>query len=165
MKRNVQGQHAGSTAELLRRCLLALVLLSVGGTAVELAMVRHWKTPVQAVPWVMLVVATGAAVLLASRPSPRTVWTVRVLAVVIAISAAFGVYEHIQENYDAGPLDQRYETTWDTMPAAAKWWAAISKTVGPAPPIAPAVLGQAALGLLFATVRHPALVGRHLTEP
>jgi hypothetical protein len=148
-----------ATAELLRRCLLALVLLSVGGVAVELAMIRHWKTPVQLVPWVMLAVAATAAVLLASRPSPKVIRTVRVLAVVIALTAIFGVYEHVEENYDAGPLDQRYETTWQTMPAVARWWAAISKTVGPAPPIAPAVLGQAALGLLFATIRHPALGG------
>ena len=62
-----------------------------------------------------------------------------------------------QANYEAGPLDQRYTATWESLPAAARWWAAASMTVGPAPPIAPGVLGQAALALLLSTARHPAL--------
>lgn len=142
---------------MLRRCLLALVGLSAAGTAVELAMLRHWNGPLQLLPWVALAVVGIAAGLLARRPSRRMVQTVRVLALAVAVSAAAGVYVHVEENYQSGPLDQRYTSTWDTMPAAARWWAAVSKTVGPAPPVAPGVLAQAALGLLFATVRHPAL--------
>jgi hypothetical protein len=43
------------------------------------------------------------------------------------------------------------------MSEGARWWAALSKTVGPAPPIAPGVLAQASLALLLSTIRHPAL--------
>jgi len=64
---------------------------------------------------------------------------------------------HIDVNYQSGPLDYRYAAIWETMPDPTRWWAALSKTVGPAPPVAPGVLAQASLGLLFATVRHPAL--------
>jgi hypothetical protein len=148
------------TAALLRRCLLVLVGLSVAGTAVELAMLRHWKSPIQLVAWGALgLVALGAA-LLVLRPAPGTVRAVRLLAAAVAVGAAVGVATHVHENYEAGPLDYRYTATWAALPAAARWWAAASKTVGPAPPIAPAVLAQAALGLLFATARHPALARR-----
>jgi hypothetical protein len=144
-------------AGVLRRCLLALVGLSAAGTAVELAMLRHWNGPWQLLPWIALAVVAIAAGLLAGRPSRRVVYTVRALAFAVVVCAAAGVYVHVEENYQSGPLDQRYTSTWDTMPAAARWWAALSKTVGPAPPVAPGVLAQAALGLLFATARHPAL--------
>jgi hypothetical protein len=144
-------------AGVLRRCLLALVGLSAAGTAAELAMLRHWNGWLQLVPWFALAVVGIAAGLLAGRPTRRVVQTVRVLALAVVVCAAAGVYVHVEENYQAGLLDQRYTTTWDSMPVAARWWAAISKTVGPAPPVAPGVLAQAALGLLFATVRHPAL--------
>jgi hypothetical protein len=82
---------------------------------------------------------------------------VRVLALAVAVCAAAGVYAHVAANYEAGPLDQRYTATWDALPLATRWWAALTMTLGPAPPIAPGVLAQAALGLLFATLRHPAL--------
>ena len=154
--RDADAGPAGA-AGVLRRCLLALVGLSAAGTAVELAMLRHWNGSLQLVPWFALAVVGIAAGQLAGRPSRRVVQTVRLLAFAVAVTAAAGVYVHVEENYQSGPLDQRYTTTWDRMPEAARWWAAISKTVGRAPPVAPGVLAQAALGLLFATVRHPAL--------
>lgn len=146
-----------ATATLLRRCLLAVAALAVAGTTVELAMIRHWKSPVQVVAWLALAVLAAAAGLLAFRPSRRVVQTVRVLAAAAALSGALGVAVHVHENYEAGPLDARYERTWATMSQPARWWAAVSRTVGPAPPVAPGVLGQAALALFFATLRHPAL--------
>ncbi len=43
------------------------------------------------------------------------------------------------------------------MPEAERWWAAVSKAVGPAPTFAPASLALVALVLVVATQRHPAL--------
>ena len=145
------------TAALLRRGLLALVALSIAGTALELATVHHWQSPVQLVAWIALAALAVATGLLARQPTRVAVQAARALAVAVLLSAAAGVLTHVHENYEAGPLDQRFEATWGTMSEGARWWAAVSKTVGPAPPLAPAVLGQAALGLLFATLRHPAL--------
>ena len=142
---------------MLRRCLLVLVGLAAGGAAVELALLRHWHGPLQLVPWFALAAVGVGAGVLAGRPSPWAVQAVRGLALAVALCAAGGVAAHVAANYDAGPLDQRYTTTWDTLPLATRWWAALTLTVGPAPPIAPGVLAQATLGLLFATVRHPAL--------
>ena len=69
--------------------------------------------------------------------------------------AAFGMFEHVRANHDAGPLDARYSVRWEMMSARAQWWVAVSKGVGPSPPLAPAVLAQAALCLGLATLQHP----------
>ena len=144
-------------AERLRRCLLIVAALSVAGTAIELAMLRHWKSAVQLIPWAVLVVLGASIAALAWAPSPRTVAIVRAVAVAVVLTAAFGVVEHIRANYDAGFLDARYATTWATMSKSSRWWAALIKTVGPAPSLAPAVLAQAAFCVWLATVDHPAL--------
>jgi hypothetical protein len=72
----------------------------------------------------------------------------------------YGVITHIVVNYDAGVLDQRYAGTWDSLPVLQRWWYATTKTVGPAPTLAPGVLGQTALLLLLAT-----LTGRRSHDP
>lgn len=140
-----------------RRYLLVLAALGVLGTAIELAMLRHWTTTVQLVPWFALGAVAVAVAALWLRPSRRTVALARVLAVAVTLAALFGMWEHVRGNYEAGPLDRRYTYTWDTLSPTARWWKAVTKSVGPSPMLAPAVLVQASLCLLFATRRHPAL--------
>ena len=154
------GPDSRGPAALLRGGLLGLAGLAAAGAAVELAMLRHWHGPMQLLPWAALVAVAAGEALLAVRPSRGVVRGVRVLAVAVGLCTAAGVYAHIAANYEAGPLDQRYTATWATLPAAARWWAAASLEVGPAPPVAPGVLAQAALALLLATARHPALARR-----
>ena len=84
---------------------------------------------------------------------------VRAIVVAVFVAAAFGVFEHIDANYDAGPLDFRYSAKWETMSTADRWWTAATNGVGPSPPLTPAVLAQAALCLGLATIQHPALAG------
>ncbi|MDQ3699489.1 MAG: hypothetical protein M3442_01040 [Chloroflexota bacterium] len=146
-----------TTAALLRRCLIALAALSVAGLAGDLAMLRHWQSAVQLIPWFSLGLAAVAIALLLARPSRGTVWVVRTLSLAVALSAALGVFQHVLANYESGPLDFRYTDIWGTMSEPARWWAAMIMTVGPAPPLAAAALANAALLVLIATVRHPAL--------
>ena len=61
-------------------------------------------------------------------------------AVAAVLSAALGIWKHVYANYDAGPLDQRYDDTWESLPEARRWWLALTKSVGPSPPLAPAAL-------------------------
>jgi hypothetical protein len=143
--------------ELLRRCLLGLAAASVVGAVIELAMIRHWKDALQLVPWAAFLVLGVMIAAMARHPSRIAVRTVRGASALVALVAIVGVVAHLNGNYESGPLDYRYMETWATMSEAAKWWAAISKTVGPAPPIAPGVLAQAALAVFFATLRHPAM--------
>jgi hypothetical protein len=80
---------------------------------------------------------------------------VRVLALAVLATSAFGVLEHVLVNYDAGPLDQRFASSWDALSVWWRCWYAITSTVGPAPTLAPGMLGQSAATLLLATIAPP----------
>jgi hypothetical protein len=148
---------ATDDASVLRRSLVGLVVIALAGLTAELLVERHWGTAIRLVPWFAIVALAYAALLLMRRPTAAAVRRARLLAGAVMIAAAVGVGFHINENYVAGPLDQRYEQVWAGMSEVERWWAAFSKAVGPAPTFAPAALALVALVLLVATERHPAL--------
>jgi hypothetical protein len=141
----------------LRRGLLWLGWLTTLGIAVELATERHWTQPIMLVAWAALAVAGAGLLLLRGAASAGRVRLARLLAVLVIASAALGVGEHVYANFDAGPLDQRYADSWDGLPLATRLWLAVSKTVGPSPPLAPGALAQIGVCMLLASLRHPAL--------
>lgn len=147
---------AADTPRLLRAAALALAAVAVGGLALELAAHRHWNTLIRLIPWFALGVIAAAIALVVLRPSRGRIWLARILAGAVVGVAGFGIYEHVVSNYHSGPLDLRYYQRWATMSELDRWWAAISKSVGPSPPFAPAALAQAGLLVLLATFRHPA---------
>ena len=154
----VDARTATDDASVLRRSLVGLVVIATCGLTAELLVERHWGTPVRLVPWFALVALAYAALLLMRRPTTAAaVRRARLLAGAVMIAAAVGVALHINENYVAGPLDQRYEQLWAGMSEVERWWAAFSRAVGPAPTFAPAALALVSLVLLVATQRHPAL--------
>jgi hypothetical protein len=146
-----------TVAPRLRRGLLWLAGLTIAGLAVELALERHWTQPVQLIAWAALAIAAGGLLLMLWSPSARQVQVARILAILVMVSALFGVWEHVESNWDAGPLDRNYSDTWDTLSSTNQWWLAITKTVGPSPVLAPGALAQVGLSILLATVRHPSL--------
>jgi hypothetical protein len=146
-----------AASAVLRRGLLWLAALSCAGIGVELAADRHWTQPVQFVAWGALVAVGVALVMVAWRPTRASLRLARLLLIVVMLCAVLGIWEHVYANYDAGGLDFEYADTWDSLPETQRWWLAISKTVGPSPPLAPAALAQASLAVLLATLRHPAL--------
>ena len=136
---------------LVRRGLIALTVVGILAAAFELASERHWNGTEQLIPWVALaILAVGVALLLA--PGGRGVRAARLLAVLVLAASAYGVLDHILVNYESGALDQRYADSWETLPALQQWWLAVTKTVGPAPTLAPGVLGQSALLLVLASI-------------
>jgi hypothetical protein len=137
---------------LVRRALLALTVIGILGTAFELGSERHWHGLEQLIPWAALVVLAVATVLVVL-PGDRGTTAARVLALVVLTASIYGVVTHVLANFHAGVLDQRYADTWDGLPVLQRWWYAITRTVGPAPTLAPGMLGQAALLLLLATAR------------
>lgn len=141
-------------AVFVRRALLLLVGLGILATAFELATERHWNGAAQLVPWCALVVL-ALGVVLALPADGRGTRVARALAAVVLLAALYGVVEHTVVNHDAGSLDQTYADVWDTLPALTQWWYAITKTVGPAPTLAPGVLAQQALLLLLVTWIRP----------
>jgi hypothetical protein len=152
------------SAAQLRRCFAGLAAAGVVGTAVELALSRHWTSTEQLIPWVALAVVVVGLVLLVARPHRRTLRLVRILAVAVVLTSAFGIFEHVRANYDAAPLDFRYTDRWATMSIRSKWWTAASQSAGPSPTLAPGVLAQSALCLFFATLDHPALAVADVDE-
>ncbi|MET8989766.1 hypothetical protein ABZW49_30330 [Nonomuraea wenchangensis] len=132
----------------LRLGLLALVAIGIVGAAFELAFERHWRSPVQLIPWVALALLAVALVLLALSEAPRAVTAVRVLAGVVLLASAYGVFMHVSVNHGMGSM----ATEWDTLSPLSQWWYAFTKTVGTAPPLAPGMLAQSSLLLLLASL-------------
>jgi hypothetical protein len=136
---------------LVRRGLVALTAVGILATTFELYGERHWNGAAQLVPWVALaVLAVATALVLLPTTGATTV--ARALALLVLGASVYGVIDHALVNYGSGALDQRFAATWDTLPVLTRWWYAVSKQVGPAPTLAPGVLGQTAVLLLLATV-------------
>ncbi|GAA3092036.1 hypothetical protein GCM10017600_48820 [Streptosporangium carneum] len=145
---------------MLRGGLIGVTVLGILGTAFELATEQHWKNWEQLVAWGALVLLAVAVALVAFRDSPRGVAVARALSLAVLLAAVFGVYAHVAANYGAGPLDQRYAATWESLPVTLRWWYAFTKSVGPAPSLAPGALAQTALVLLLASlIRRPGTRG------
>ena len=138
--------------DLFRRAFLALAVVGVAGTAVELAMLRHWHSAVEVIPWIALGVLSVAIIAVAARPRRGTVRMARWIAGVVAACAVFGVIQHVTANHAAGPLDFRYTARWGGMPRTSQWWAALTQSVGPSPTLAPLILAQTAACLWLATL-------------
>jgi hypothetical protein len=149
--------HVHDDAHVLRTSLLAVAGLSIVGIVAELLIERHWGSLVRYVPWVCLAFMAWAVYAIARRPTGRVIRVARTLAVLVMAGAGLGIALHINENYTAAPLDFRYQDAWATMSEPQRWWAAFSKSVGPAPTFAPAALAEIGLLVLVATLRHPVL--------
>jgi hypothetical protein len=130
------------------------------GTAVELAVTRHWEAPAQIVLWIALACVTATLLGVVYRSNRSTVLTARWTGLLLAGIGLYGVVDHVATNVSAGPLDAQYSARWDTMSTLSRWWAAANGGVGPAPTLAPAVLAQIGACLALATVAHPLLRDR-----
>jgi hypothetical protein len=150
----------GDPATVFRRGVLALAGLGLLGTTVELVFLRHWTSLTQLVVWPGVVALAIGLWLVVRAPTARRVERARILALVVLVIAATGVALHVHANLDAGPLDRRYATTWDTLGSVEQWWLAITGGVGPAPVLAPGALAEIGLTLLLGTFAHPALATR-----
>src|SRR5258706_7034527 len=147
-------------ARLLRNCFVGLAVLSITGTIVELAFERHWKDVEQLIPWYAIGGFLIALLVFLARPTVAGVRTTRAILVPVALTSAVGIYYHIHENFKAGFLDFRYSKRSKTMEFVDHYWTAFTKTVGPAPTLAPGVLAFACVCLFLATLRHPAFATR-----
>ena len=153
-----------SATTFLRRGLLAIAALTTAGVTVELAVERHWTQPIQLVAWAAVAALAVAIILVWGARSAARIQIARLLAAAVVLSAIVGLGAHTYANYDAGALDRRYASTWETLPDATRWVLAITKSVGPSPPFAPGALAEAALMVLLATWQHPAITKEASTQ-
>ena len=139
-------------AARLRAALILLAGAVALGAGAELAMLRHWNGIQQVVPWLVAAgVLLGAGVLWVRR-TRMTVTLARVSGAVAALGGAYGVVIHVLSNYQAGPLDRLYATTWDALPLVTRLWLAATGGTGPAPPLAPGMLALAGVCLILGSL-------------
>ena len=142
-------------SSVIRKSVILVAAVAIAGLAAELVIERHWGTPICFIPWLALAALAWAVLRLWRGPTPRQLRAARAIAVVAIVAAGLGIALHINENYGAGPLDQVYSLVWDNLSEPQRWWAAFSKSLGPAPTFAPAALALIGLLVLVATQRHP----------
>jgi hypothetical protein len=154
----VTGDRGGDAGPAggLRLGLAGIAGLGSAGTALELALARHWGDLYQWMPWPAVVLMLAATAVMLRSPGPRAVRWVRTACVLVCAVAALGVLRHVVSNYQTAPLDAVYGLKWESMSQPARWWAAASGAVGPSPALAPGALAMTALCLLLATWRYPA---------
>ena len=85
-------------AARLRAGLLLLVVMGVVGTALALAYERHWLSPWQLAPWIVIGIVGVATVALVVRQTSVTVWLARAVAALAIVSAVLGVWQHVDAN-------------------------------------------------------------------
>ncbi|MBK6319201.1 MAG: hypothetical protein IPF51_10560 [Dehalococcoidia bacterium] len=127
----------------------------MAGTSVELALERHWDDFVKLIPWFALGVLAVALALVAYRPAARRIAIARVLACWSSLPQRLAS-KHIEENHKAGPFDYRYPKPGSRCPRPTM----VEGGHEGSRPGAGARLGrpaQAALGIIAATVGHPAV--------
>lgn len=90
--------HESPTTTRLRRRLLLLVAVGLAGLAAELALLGHWRAPLQLVPLAALAVAAASTAALALRPARAAVLAFRG-AMALALVAGFaGIGLHLNDN-------------------------------------------------------------------
>ena len=140
---------------LAARLRAALVLLAGAvplGAGAELAMLRHWSGIQQVVPWFVAAGVLLGAGMLWVRRTRMTVVLARVSGAIAALGGTYGMVIHVLSNYQAGPLDRLYATTWDTLPLLTRLWLAATGGTGPAPPLAPGMLALAGVCLVLGSL-------------
>ena len=132
------------TAQTLRRFALALCLLGVVTTPIELVLMQHYNTKDQIMPFVFLGLAAIGVAAAWFRPNAKVLRGVRVLMVLVVLGSGIGVFEHLKANY-------RDATRGGVVPNLIEL-----VLTGVAPLLAPGILAQVGLlGLAF-TYKHPA---------
>ena len=137
------------TLSRLRRFLLALSAVLLGGAVAELWLVEHTEDPVQLLPFVLCALGAAAAVAaLLRRPGRAMLWALRVVMLLVAAGSLLGVYLHVESN---AQLER------ELNPGMTATQVVFGALGGANPLLAPGVLAVAAVLALAATYQHPAL--------
>src|SRR5215213_551121 len=140
----------------MRRLLLAILLIGMIGTAVELLLLDHDEDLTQLIPLVLLGLGVGAALWNAAARSRGSVLTVQIVMVLFLASGLLGVYFHYAANVE-------FQHEMDpALTGMTLWWKVLRAKAPPA--LAPATMVQLGLiGLAYA-YRQPAMALRNSLE-
>ena len=133
---------------VLRRLLLALVLIGAGGLGLELLLLEHFESVLQWIPLALLAVVLVSGATVARWPSSRTVRIFQAVMLLCVVAGLAGVYLHYRGNIEfeleREPLRRGLALFWEASRGAT-------------PALAPGAMAQLGLFGLAYTFRHPAL--------
>jgi hypothetical protein len=131
-----------ATLLVVRRLLLAILVIGLTGTAVELLLLQHDEGLIQLVPLAAIGLGLGALAWHVFRASRASLLAVQVAMVLFLAAGVAGIFFHVQANLE-------YQREFDpALHGRALIWQALRSKVPPA--LAPGVLLQFALiGLAY----------------
>lgn len=145
-------QPEGSTLSLLRRAVFALVVLGLGGLALDLALLGHYEEIWQTVPLVSLGIALVLCVWHGLRASVATLHGLQWALGLVALNGLIGLYMHFDGN-------REFQLEMDPTQSGWKLFLKVIQAHSP-PALAPAAFVQFALLGFVYTFRHPLLASR-----
>lgn len=137
-----------TTAPIMRRALLVVLVIGLVGTEIELFLLKHTEGFWQKVPIVLIGLTILVAIWCAVRPGVASIRTLQGVMALFLIAGAVGVIQHFLGNVTSERDSNPGLTTAELYKAAV---------MGATPLLAPGIMLQLGLvGLLYA-FRHPAL--------
>ncbi|HYB96893.1 MAG TPA: hypothetical protein VEC39_18115 [Vicinamibacterales bacterium] len=135
-------------SDAARRILLGILLLGVSGVTIELLLIGHNEDAVQAIPLALTAATFVTATLVALEPSAASIRLFQAVMVLMAVSAAVGMYLHFEVNME---FQLEMDPSLQGIDLFRK--AILAKTP---PALAPGTMMQLALIGLAYTFKHPA---------
>ena len=130
----------------LRATLLGLVLVSIGGLALELFLLEHTENREQLVPLVALAVAFAATLVFLFAPSHATITMFRVVMLGVVGVGVLGLWFHYRGNA---------EFELEMMPGLRGRDLFLEAIRGATPALAPGAIAQLGLLGFVLTLHHP----------
>ena len=134
---------------MLRRMVLALVLMEMIGTAAELVLLGHFESAWQVAPLAVIAIALLALAWYGVTRSAGSIRCLRIVMVLSIATALVGLVLHYQGNAE-------FQLDIDpSLSGPALWWKVMRAKTPPAP--APGAMAHVGLLGLAYTYRHPSL--------
>lgn len=142
-----------TTLVVIRRVLLAILLIGMAGTTIELFLLKHDEEATQLIPLVLLGLGFLTIAWHAARPSAASVTTIQVMMALFIAAGVIGMFLHYQANVE---FQLEMDKSLAGMPL---FWKAVAAKAPPA--LAPGSLSQLGLIGLAYSYRYPVVhVGR-----
>jgi hypothetical protein len=145
---NTRAAARGDDPGLLRRLLLAVMVIGIVGLEAELLLLEHFEGVWQWVPVIALALGLVLTLAVWMRPARATLRAFQALCAVFVAAGAVGVYLHMDGNIEFAREGD------PSLGGLALLWEALS---GATPALAPGALAQLGLLGLALAYRHPAL--------
>ena len=126
----------------LANLLYGLAAVMFGGTIAELLAARHFKEPMQLIPFVLCGLGLIAVLLAWKQPGRRAVQGLRALMAISAAGSLLGIWKHIEGN--VGFIQEMHPNT-------SGWPLILGALTGRAPLLASGALAAAAAVAIVAT--------------